>query len=107
MYYGHLYYQKKRFENKPDIRDIRYDKLDRSAMMPTLWCLVFMMLFLVAGIASYHFTMVISPDKTHVHWKLFGKEMISEDGQIRSHHFIHPESCEICYRIYLEESKAE
>ena len=109
MYYGYLDYQRKKFENQPDLYDRSYQRFDRSElgseMILTLWCLIIILLFLISGLASYQVTKEVSPDASHVHWKLFGKEMISEDGKILSHHFIHPEKCPICKKIQTEKSK--
>ena len=101
MYYGHLKHRKRLLSNNP-VYDIRYRQSDSSEMMLTAWCFVF---FLIAGFISYETTKEVSPDASHVHWKLFGKEMISEDGHIRSHHYMHPEKCAICKKIQKEQSK--
>lgn len=105
MYYSHLKHRKRLFSNNPDIHDIRYRQSDSSEMMLTAWCFVFLITILIAGFISYETTKEVSPDASHVHWKLFGKEMISEDGHIRSHHYMHPEKCAICKKIQKEQSK--
>ena len=77
MYYGYLDYQRKKFENQPDLYDRSYQRFDRSElgseMILTLWCLMIILLFLIASLSSYQVTKEVSPDASHVHWKLFGK----------------------------------
>ena len=73
-----------------------------EGMLPTIILMFVMFLLLMAGMASFGLTKETSPDGSHIHWTLFGKYLINEDGHIKSHHYGHPEKCAICKRIFAE-----
>ena len=73
-----------------------------EGMLPTIILMFVMFLLLITGITSFGLTKETSPDGSHIHWTLFGKYLINEDGHIKSHHYGHPEKCAICKRIFAE-----
>ena len=72
-----------------------------EGMLPTIILMFVMFLLLITGITSFGLTKETSPDGSHIHWTLFGKYLINEDGHIKSH-YGHPEKCAICKRIFAE-----
>lgn len=73
-----------------------------EGMLPTIILMFVMFLLLMASLASFGLTKEPSPDSSHIHWTLFGKYLINENGSIKSHHHGHPEKCVICKRIFEE-----
>lgn len=98
MYYGHLNH--KQFENRPDFShyNYRYHGTE-GGFIPMIIFAMILAVVVVASFVSYKSTERVAPDGSHIHWTWFGKQMIYEDGQHRSHHFMHPKTCPICKEI--------
>ena len=102
MYYGHL-------NHKKFASVLRDDQCPRHSggegMTLTIVFVAIFALFFFASVISYNVTKVPSPDGTHVHWTWFGKPMMTENGEYKSHHFMHPDKCAMCKQVIDEMNK--
>ena len=104
MYYGHLNH-KKYSDDDFDLSHYNYRYHGGEGILPTIICPILLFLFVGASIISYKVTERPAPDGTHVHWTWFGKPMIYENHNFRSHHFMHQERCPMCKEIIDEMKK--